>query len=40
MRVEFEHGNKVSFKMRDFIKTMPHSTLKDILQVLALIYVL
>ncbi len=28
--VEFEHGNKIIFDMRDIIKTMPFSSLEDL----------
>jgi hypothetical protein len=28
--VEFEHGNKIIFNMRDMIKTIPFSSLKDL----------
>ncbi len=28
--VEFEHGNKIIFNMRDMIKTMPYSSLEDL----------
>jgi len=28
--VEFEHGNKIVFNMRDMIKTIPYSSLKDL----------
>jgi hypothetical protein len=27
--VEFEHGNKIIFNMRDIIKTLPYSSLQD-----------
>ncbi|HPW40013.1 MAG TPA: DUF2442 domain-containing protein [Spirochaetia bacterium] len=28
--VEFEHGNKIIFNMRDIIKTIPFSSLEDL----------
>lgn len=28
--VEFEHGNKIIFNMRDMIKTIPFSSLEDL----------
>ena len=28
--VEFEHGNKIVFNMRELIKTMPYSSLQDL----------
>ena len=28
--VEFEHGNKIIFNMRDMIKTIPYSSLADL----------
>ena len=28
--VEFEHGNKIIFNMREIIKTMPFSSLEDL----------
>ena len=28
--VEFEHGNKIIFNMREIIKTMPFSSLQDL----------
>ena len=28
--VEFEHGNKIIFNMRDMIRTIPFSSLKDL----------
>jgi hypothetical protein len=28
--VEFEHGNKIIFNMRDIIKTIPFSSLQDL----------
>ncbi len=28
--VEFEHGNKIIFNMRELIKTIPFSSLKDL----------
>jgi hypothetical protein len=28
--IEFEHGNKIIFNMRDMIKTIPFSSLEDI----------
>lgn len=28
--VEFEHGNRILFNMKDLIETMPYSSLKDL----------